>query len=79
MISVQDGLAAAALSTPRIIARFQGKALHYGCAILIVAVAAPSLSQLMHILKTGTSPVAHTIVGRREGGGFRLGPGAAGL
>ena len=39
-------------------ARVRGKALHYGCAIPFVAVAAPSLSQLMHNRETGTGPVA---------------------
>ena len=58
MISARDDLAAAVLTTPRIIARVRGKALHYGCAIPFVAVAAPSLSQLMHNRVTGTGPVA---------------------
>jgi hypothetical protein len=59
MITARDDLAAA---TPlRIIVRIQGKALSfkttYGCAILFVAVAAPSLSQLMYNHETGTGPV----------------------
>ena len=58
MVSAQDDLAAAALSTPRIIARVRGKALHYGCSIPFVARAVPSLSQLMHNRETGTNPVA---------------------
>jgi hypothetical protein len=58
MVSARGELAAAAVSTPRIIARVQGKALNYGCAIPFVAVAAPSLSQLMHNRETGTVPVA---------------------
>ena len=58
MVTARDDLAAASLSTPRIIARVRGKALHYGCAIPFVAVAAPSLSQLMHNRETGTGPVA---------------------
>jgi hypothetical protein len=56
MVSAME--AAAALSTPRIIARVFGKVLHYGCAIPFVAVAAPSLSQLMHNRETDTGPVA---------------------
>jgi hypothetical protein len=58
MVSTRDDLAAAALSIPRIIARVRGKALHYCCAIPFVAVAALSLSQLMHNWETGTGPVA---------------------
>ena len=58
LASARDDLAAAVLSTPRIIARVRGKALHYGCAIPYVAVAAPSLAQLMHDHETGTGPVA---------------------
>ncbi len=58
MVSARDNLAAVSLFTPRIIARVRGKALHYGCAIPFVAVAAPSLSQLLHNRETGTGPVA---------------------
>jgi hypothetical protein len=58
MVSTRDDLAAAALSTPRIVARVRGKALHYGCALPFVAVAAPSLLHLMHNWETGTEPVA---------------------
>ncbi len=58
MFSALDELAAAAVSTPRVIARVRGKALHYGCAIPFVMVAAPSLSQLIHNRETGTGPVA---------------------
>ncbi len=58
MVSARDDLAAAALSTPRIIARVRGKALHYWCTILLVTVAAPSLSQLMHNRETCTGQVA---------------------
>ncbi len=57
MVTARDDLAAASLSTPRIIARVRGKALFYGCAIPFDAVAVPSLSQLMHN-ETGTGPVA---------------------
>ena len=35
-------------STPRLMSRFRGKFLHYGCATPFVAVAAASLSQAMH-------------------------------
>jgi hypothetical protein len=56
-VTTSIGLAAASLSTPLIIARVRGKALFYGCAIPFDAVAAPSLSQLMHN-ETGTGPVA---------------------
>ncbi len=41
MSSARDELAAAAVSTPRVIARVRGKALHYGCAIPFLMVAAP--------------------------------------
>jgi hypothetical protein len=58
MVSARDELAAAAVSTPRFIARVRGKALHYGCAIPFIRVAVPSLSQLMHNLETGKGPVA---------------------
>jgi hypothetical protein len=58
MVSARDEQAAAAVSTPRVIARVRGKALHYGCAIPFVMVAAPSLSQLIHNRETGTGPVA---------------------
>jgi hypothetical protein len=58
MVTARDDLAAASLNTPRIIARVRGKALHHGCAITFIAVAAPSLSQLMHNRETGTGPMA---------------------
>ena len=48
MVAARDELAAAEVSTPLGVSRVRGKAIHYGCAILFVAVAAPSLSQLMH-------------------------------
>jgi hypothetical protein len=57
MVSARDDLAAVALST-RIIARVHGKVFHYGCVIPFVAVAALSLSQLMHNREAGTGPVA---------------------
>ena len=44
-------------TTPRLITSVRGKALHYACAIPFVAVAAPSLSQLMHDRERGTGPV----------------------
>jgi hypothetical protein len=37
--------------------RVRGKALHYGCAILSLAVAAPSLSLLMHSRRNGAGTV----------------------
>jgi hypothetical protein len=37
--------------------RIRVKALHYGCAIPLIAVTAPSLSQLMHGRETGAGPV----------------------
>ncbi len=58
MFSARDDLAAAALSTWRIIVRVRGKALHYCCAIQFIAVAAPSLLQLMHNRETCTGLVA---------------------
>ena len=57
MAAARADLAASTLSTPRLIARVRGKAMHYGCAIPYVAIAAPSLSQLMHNWETGTGPV----------------------
>ena len=57
MTDARNALPASPLSTPRLIARIRGKALHYGCAIPFVAVAAPSLSQLMHNRETGTGMV----------------------
>ena len=57
LVVARNELAAAATSTPRRIGRVRGKAMHYGCAIPFVAVAAPSLSQLMHNRETGTGPV----------------------
>lgn len=49
-IAVKSSLQLAAVksSTPHRVSRVRGKAIHYGCAIPFVAVAAPSLSQLMH-------------------------------
>jgi hypothetical protein len=57
LTEVRQELAASEVSTPRLIARVRGKALHYGCAIPFIAVAAPSLSQLMHGRETGAGPV----------------------
>ena len=53
LVAARQELAASEVSTPRLIARVRGKALHYGCAIPFIAVAAPSLSQLMHGRETG--------------------------
>ena len=57
MVAARDELAAAEVSTPRRVSRVRGKVIFYGCAIPFVAVAAPSLSQLMHDRETGTGPV----------------------
>ena len=57
MTNARSLLAASSVSTPRLVARVRGKALHYGCAIPFVAIAAPSLSQLMHNRESGTGPV----------------------
>ena len=57
LVAARQELAASEVSTPRLIARVRGKALHYGCAIPFIAVAAPSLSQLMHGRETGAGPV----------------------
>ncbi len=67
MVAARDDLAAASLSTPRIIALVR---LHYCCAMPIVAMAAPSLSQLMQNWEFGTGP---EVVPSLEGGGLRLG------
>ena len=57
MAKARDDLWASSQSTPRLIARVRGKAIHYGCAIPFVAVAAASLSQLMHDRECGSGPV----------------------
>ena len=57
LVKARQELAAAEVSTPRLIARVRGKALHYGCAIPFIAAAAPSLSQLMHGRESGAGPV----------------------
>lgn len=54
--AVQD-LQSSVSSTPRLVARVRGKALHYSAAIPFVAVAAASLSQLMHGRECGAGPV----------------------
>jgi hypothetical protein len=41
LVTARQELAASEVSTPRLIARVRGKALHYGCAIPFIAVAAP--------------------------------------
>jgi hypothetical protein len=53
-----EELVASESTTPRLVARVRGKALHYGCAIRYIAVAAASLSQLMHCRETGVCPVS---------------------
>jgi len=57
LVAARQELAASEVSTPLLIARVRGKALHYGCAIPFIAVAAPLLSQLMHGRETGAGPV----------------------
>jgi hypothetical protein len=57
LVAARQELAASEVSTPKLIARVRGKALHYGCAIPFIAAAAPSLSQLMHGRETGAGPV----------------------
>ena len=57
LVVARDELAAAEVSTPLRVSRVRGTVIHYGYAIPFVAVAAPSLSQLMHDRETGTGPV----------------------
>jgi hypothetical protein len=57
LVAARQELTASEVSTPRLIARVRGKALHYGCAIPFIAVAAPSLSHIMHGRETGAGPV----------------------
>ena len=56
--TARDELAVAATSTARLIARVRGKAMHYACAIQYLAIAAASLSQLMHGRELGLGPVS---------------------
>ena len=51
-----EELRSAAGTTPRLLARGRGKAMHYGCAIPFVAVAAASLSQAIHGREHGIGP-----------------------
>ena len=50
MVAARNELASAGVSTPRHVSRVRGKAIHFDCAIpfKFVAIAAPSLSKLMH-------------------------------
>ena len=57
MFEAREQLCASVRTTPRLISRVRGKALHYGCAIAFVSVAAASLSQAMHDRETGIGPV----------------------
>ncbi len=57
LAEARQELVASEVSIPRLIAWVRGKALHYCCAIPFIAVAAPSLSQLMHGRETGEGPV----------------------
>ena len=56
MHNTRSRLAESVLTTPRTIAGVRGKALHYGCAIPYVALAAPSLSQAMYGIESGVGP-----------------------
>jgi hypothetical protein len=47
LAAARQELAASEVSAPRLIARVRGKALHYGCAIPFLAVAAPSLHRCL--------------------------------
>ena len=51
-----EQLCASVDTTPRLISRVRGKALHYACAIPYVRIAAPSLSQNMHDRESGIGP-----------------------
>jgi hypothetical protein len=57
LAEARQELSASEVSTSRLIARVRGKALYYVCAMPFIAVAAPSLSQLMHGRETGAGPV----------------------
>jgi hypothetical protein len=57
LVAARQELAASEVSNSRLIARVRGKALHYGCLIPFIAVAIPSLSQLMHGRETGAGPI----------------------
>ena len=51
-------------TTPRLAARVRGKVLHYGVAVPFIAVAAASISQLMHKREAGLGPleeIPHTL------------------
>ena len=48
---------AATSTTPRLAARVRGKVLHSGVAVPFIAVAAASISQLMHKREAGLGPL----------------------
>ena len=56
MFAALAQLCASVGTTPRLISRVRGKAMHYMCAIPYVGVAAASLSQCMHDRETGIGP-----------------------
>jgi len=56
MFTAIEQLCASVGTTPRLISRVRGKALHYACAIPFVRIAAPSLSQAMHDRESGIGP-----------------------
>ena len=56
-IAAVEEMRAATRSTPRLAARVRGKVLHYGMAVPFIAVAAASISQLMHKRVAGLGPL----------------------
>ena len=56
-IAAVEEILAATCTTPRLAARVRGKVLHYGMAVPFIAVAAASLSQLMHKREAGLGPL----------------------
>ena len=71
MHNTRSRLAESVLTTPRTIAGVRGKALHYGCAIPYVALAALSLSQAMYSIESGVGPtdvLGHCALARRRNG-----------
>ena len=56
-IAAVEEMRAATCTTPRLAARVRGRVLHYGVAVPFIAVAAASLSQLMHKREAGLGPL----------------------
>ena len=56
-IAAVEELRAATRTTQRLAARVRGKVLHYGVAVPCIAVAAASISQLMHKREAGLGPL----------------------